>query len=1004
MQLVFNLYPFSETLYLPAAYLAQTDRDGHLTYFVQRATPATCAPYQVEITPEIARLLNIIDLLTPKAIEAHFKPAKAKTTTSLSELLKPQNPTKATVDGYIFRHLSNFLSEIVKNGFHLALDAEKRTLIKDVQVLTKTEPLVPHLSFKKTPAGIEYRFELGTETEKWPITKYEVIALSNTDPAWIMVDYALFQVPGVNGFMVNPFRKKEVVMIPPEQVKTYFKKFIARNAGRNHIEAEGFNVQVSEKLLRSRLSLVEDILHKIWVLKPIFEYENAVFDYGEKRNNITTVEFSDEADEVLVKKIARDTEAESAKIDTLLKAGLEFEHRVGQPQTDATGNGSLMWWIGWLSKHRLVIEKNNFTLDLPEIDGKPVALLAGTISVETKASGDWFDVYGKITAGEFSFTFADLVPYLRNNDPLYPLPDGTWFLIPEEWFARYSDLARALRDNDRLPKALFTLLQDAGDEALVNSEDFPVIDPETIDYQPDDSLKATLRPYQLFGVKWLIGHYRHGFGACLADSMGLGKTLQTIAVLLHAKSQHQEDATEITPPEKKAEPAKTVAPATTGFQLDLFNPHHQDLAAPAMEIYSPTPVVRHLEPHPSLIILPASLVFNWQNELERFAPSLFVRVHTGPQREKDHRALAMHDVVLTTYHTARADLELLQKINWHFIILDESQWIKNRDSEISKMVRSIDSDHKISLSGTPIENSLADLWTQMEFINPSILGSYKSFREQFQLPIERNNDAVAREQLFSRVRPFFLRRTKEEVTPDLPLLTEQVFYSEMSQQQRSMYEEIKSAMRNEILNLFDDPKTRMLAIQALTRLRQLANHPVLTDKEYEGDSGKTEDVLAQWDTIRKDGHKVLFFSSFVQHLEVFRQIFEKEGTPYVWLTGETPQAERGAIIERFQKDDSIQAFLCTVKAGGVGLNLTAASYVFLLDPWWNPASEDQAIARAHRIGQSKPVNAIRFISRDSIEEKIRQLQVRKKALGQELFAPGNELPEFTREDLAGLFD
>jgi non-specific serine/threonine protein kinase len=347
---------------------------------------------------------------------------------------------------------------------------------------------------------------------------------------------------------------------------------------------------------------------------------------------------------------------------------------------------------------------------------------------------------------------------------------------------------------------------------------------------------------------------------------------------------------------------------------------------------------------------------------------------------------------------------LLHKINWHFIILDESQQIKNRDSEISKVVRSLEANHKISLSGTPIENSLADLWTQLEFINPSILGSYKSFRDQFQIPIERNNDARAREQLFGRVRPFFLRRTKEEVAPDLPLLTEQIFYSEMSSAQRTLYEEIKAAMRNEILNLFDDPKTRMLAIQALTRLRQLANHPVLTDREYEGESGKTDDVLAQWDTIRRDGHKVLFFSSFTQHLEVFRRIFDKEGTPYVWLTGETPQAERGAIIERFQKEDTIQAFFCSIKAGGVGLNLTAASYVFLLDPWWNPASEDQAIARAHRIGQNKPVHAIRFISKDSIEEKIRQLQGRKKALGQELFAPGNELPEFTREDLAGLFN
>ena len=1005
MEFVFNLYPFSETLYLPSAYLVQTDRNGDLTYIVQKATLVTCAPYGIVITPEISRLLGIIDALTPKALETHFKPAKAKTVTPLAELLKPRNPTKSIVDSYIYRNLAIFLSEIVKNGFHLALDAERKSVVKDIQVITQTAPLVPHLSFKRIETGIEYRFELGTETEKWPISKHEVVALTNTDPAWILVDYTLFHVPGINGFMVNPFRKKEVVNIPPEQVRTYFKKFIARNAGRNHIDAEGFNVLVSDQLLRTRLDLIEDILHKIWVLKPVFEYENAIFDYGEKRDNITTVEFSDEADAVLVKKIKRDISTENIQSDCLLALGLQFEHRVAQPQTEGTGHASLTWWIHWLSKHRPALEKEGFILSLPEIDGKPVALLAGTIDVQTKAVGDWFDVYGKIAAGEFSFTFSHLIPYLRKNDPLYPLPNGTWFLIPEEWFTKYTDLAKALKetpDGDRLPKVLFTLLQEVGEENLLHSADFPVIDPETIDYEPGDDLKATLRPYQLFGVKWLIGHYRHGFGACLADSMGLGKTLQTIAVLLHAKAQNATAIPAIDEPKIK-KTIKLSAPAST-LQLDLFNPHHQVLEVVPEAIYEPMPVITRQMPHPALVILPASLVFNWQNELERFAPSLFVRVHTGAQREKDHRALSMHDVVLTTYHTARQDLELLHKINWHFIILDESQQIKNRDSEISKVVRSLEANHKISLSGTPIENSLADLWTQLEFINPSILGSYKSFRDQFQIPIERNNDARAREQLFGRVRPFFLRRTKEEVAPDLPLLTEQIFYSEMSSAQRTLYEEIKAAMRNEILNLFDDPKTRMLAIQALTRLRQLANHPVLTDREYEGESGKTDDVLAQWDTIRRDGHKVLFFSSFTQHLEVFRRIFDKEGTPYVWLTGETPQAERGAIIERFQKEDTIQAFFCSIKAGGVGLNLTAASYVFLLDPWWNPASEDQAIARAHRIGQNKPVHAIRFISKDSIEEKIRQLQGRKKALGQELFAPGNELPEFTREDLAGLFN
>lgn len=1000
MQLVFNLYSFSETLYLPIAYLVQTDNNGNLTYLAQRATHSTCAPYNLEITPALDQLLGIIDLLAPKALEARFKPVKLKSTTPLAELLQPQNPAKSTVEAYINRQMSTFLSEVVRNGFPLALDMERKTVTKDVQIHFASDDLVPHLSFKRVENAIEYRFQLGTETEKWPISQHHVIALTNTDPAWLFIDYTLFRVPGINGNMVNPFRKKELIIIPPEQVKVYFKKFIAKNAGRNLIEAEGFDVQITDKLLKTYLKPTEDILQNLWVLKPVFEYQTASFDLGEKRDNITTVEFDDTSGEVIVKKIAREWPLENERVNTLKNLGLPMDGRVGLPESGLKGNAALVWWVRWLASNIKTLENAGFTIVLPEVNGKVVALLPGHIEIQTAAKNDWFDVDGQVMAGDFTFTFKDLVPYLRNNDPFFPLPDGTFFLIPDEWFTRYSDLAKALRDTkegNQLPKALFTLLDATGEEALTQIANFPVIDPETVDYTPGDDLKATLRPYQLFGIKWLIGHYQHGFGACLADSMGLGKTLQTIAVLLHAKSQR--------PPEKEvvvtvAKPLSAAA-AKKALQLDMFNPTHKAIEDGASSSVGASAV--HLpKTYPALIILPASLVFNWQKELERFAPSLFVRAHVGPQRERDPRALAMHDVVLTTYHTARLDLDLLSKIDWHFVILDESQQIKNRESEISKVVRSLDAYHKISLSGTPIENSLADLWTQMEFINPSTLGSYAAFKEQFQIPIERQNDDTARTQLFSRVRPFFLRRTKEEVAPDLPPKMEQVFYSEMVTAQRSKYEEVKSAVRNEILQMFDDPKTRMLAIQALTKLRQLSNHPVLADKSYEGESGKVDDVMAQWDTLQKDGHKVLFFSSFTQHLEIYRQKFEAQNIPYTWLTGDTPQADRGAIIDRFQSDQGVQAFFCSIKAGGVGLNLTAADYVFLLDPWWNPASEDQAISRAHRIGQTKPVNAIRFISRDSIEEKILLMQERKKALSNELFAVDREIPEFSREDLEDL--
>jgi superfamily II DNA or RNA helicase len=995
MQIVFSLYPYSDYLFLPAAWLVQTDKEGNLTYLSQRATEATCQPYQIEVTPPIARLFQTIETLSPKAIEQHFKTAKSKAITPLNELIKNQNPTKSTVDGYIFRHLSSFLAEVVKNNFHLALHPEKKSLVKDVKIQTQTTALIPHLSFMKKEDGIEYQLQLGTESEKWPISSQNTIALTNTDPAWVLVGHSLFQIPGINGFMVNPFRNKPVIHIPPEQVKVYFKKFIARNAGRNQIEAEGFEIQITNTLKKALLEPIEDVIQNTWVLKPIFEYEQTRFELGEKRNNITTVEFQDSTDQVVVKKVIRDTIREAHLMAKLEKLNVEAHGRVLIPEHGMKNNAALIWWINWINKNNHSLKEAGFHIIPPEINGRKIALITGSIQIQTNTTTDWFDVNGLVTAGAFVFPFKELVHFLQKNDPLFPLPDGSTFLIPEEWFARYSELAKALLPNEsgyRLPKALFTLLE----EEIVNTaEDFPVIDPNQIDYIPDDSLKATLRPYQLFGVKWLIGHYQHGFGACLADSMGLGKTLQTIALLLFAKKQ-------LPKPSQLELPIHPPTLSGLGLQLDLFGPTPEAPPVEAMEYPTTTTTTTIPTRQPALLILPASLVFNWKNELSKFAPSLFVRIHTGSQREKDPRALAFHDVVLTTYHTARQDIEMLRKINWSFIILDESQQIKNRESEISKVVRSLDAPHKISLSGTPIENSLADLWTQMEFINPAILGNYPKFKEEFQIPIERFNDESAKERLFKRVRPFFLRRTKEEVTPDLPPLTEQLFFSEMTSKQQSRYEEVKSAVRNEILQLFDDPKTRLLAIQSLTKLRQIANHPILENDQYSGDAGKIEDVLAQWETLQKDGHKVLFFSSFTKHLQLYKKQFDQTQLPYCWLTGSTPASEREGIIDTFQNNKQIQAFFCSIKAGGVGLNLTSASYVFLLDPWWNPAAEDQAIARAHRIGQKQSVHAIRFISRNSIEEKIRAMQLRKKSLGQALFATEGEIPAFTRADIEDL--
>lgn len=918
-------------------------------------------------------MLALTDRLASKNIEAKFKPSKSKAPVPLHQLLADKQ-TEKTVSGYIYRCLDEFLSLAVQHKQWLTLHAEKKTLAKDVLLTHVQEPLVPWLSFKKIAGeGIEYRLTLGTETERFRIQERQVIPLTNTDPAWLAVAHALFRVPGIRGSMIVPFQKKDMIWIPEKHATVHLQKFIAKAIHIGRVEAEGFSVVQSHALQRTFVEAVENIMEQQWQLKLSFEYEGALFQYGEKRDRVTTIHIpkEEETGEIVVKTIVRDAEKEAEQRAFLIQrgfcdAGGRFHDAATHAATHIALQTSLSNLLEALTQQRPALEDAGFTIVPPVVEEKTLSLLTGHLQTDIRQAGDWFDVKGHFNVGSFTFPFHALAPFLRRKNRFFPLPDGTFFLLPEEWMARYADVfASAQTDipsgSLRLPKAAWPLLQQAG---WMEEEALPVIQADDVEYAPDIELKAELRPYQLQGVRWLVAHYQNGLGACLADDMGLGKTLQTIALLLYVKAH-------------KKEQTNTDSPAA-GFQMDLFARH----------------------PLRALIILPASLVFNWRRELMRFAPSLFVVEHTGPRRLKDMRAMGAHDVVLTTYHTARQDLDLLKKVSWHTIVIDESQQIKNRDSEVSKVVRSLEAPHKVSLSGTPIENSLADLWTQMEFINPEALGSFKGFREQFMLPIERNSDAVAKERLFRRVQPYFLRRTKEEVAPDLPPLTEQVFFTEMLPDQQKAYERLKSAVRNEILSLFHDPKTRFQAITALVRLRQMANHPVLADQDYAGGSGKMEDALAQWDTIRRANHKVLFFSSFEKHLQLYRAVLEEQGLPFVWLTGEVSTADRAKAVTRFQEESGVQAFFMTLKAGGVGLNLTAADYVFLLDPWWNPAAESQAIARAHRIGRQNPVTALRFIARNSVEEKILVLQEKKRALGRDLFAAQSDMPDLDADDMA----
>jgi SNF2 family DNA or RNA helicase len=400
------------------------------------------------------------------------------------------------------------------------------------------------------------------------------------------------------------------------------------------------------------------------------------------------------------------------------------------------------------------------------------------------------------------------------------------------------------------------------------------------------------------------------------------------------------------------------------------------------------------------VVVPRSLVFNWKREAERFVPGLRVVDHTGPSRARRLEDLPEADVVLTTYGTLRRDALLLKDARWDYAILDEAQAIKNPRTASAKAARLLDARHRLVLSGTPVENHLGELWSLFEFLNPGMLGRATHFRLDGRPPDDEQRDVLARV-----LRPFILRRTKDKVARDLPPRTEQTLYCEPEREQRALCNELRDHYRNVLLEQVERRglgRSRLRILEALLRMRQAACHPGLLDPaRRDAPSAKLDVLLPRLEEVIDEGHKALVFSQFTSFLSILRERLDERQIPYEYLDGRT--RDRAARVTRFQEDPACPLFLISLKAGGLGLNLTAAEYVFLLDPWWNPAAEAQAVDRTHRIGQSRRVLAYRLITRDTIEERVLELQGRKRQLADAIIAADNRLvATLGREDLEAL--
>jgi superfamily II DNA or RNA helicase len=968
--IVYDLYPAPAGLYLPMAYIVSRGGDGQLAYIRQRALPKTIGSYGLELDEQRQKLFAIVDKLQPKALEERFNPPK-KRLKPLDKLMQEAEIAK-NITAYCHRLLDELLTLIVAHHLPLSWGIERRSLVHQFLLRPAEEELEPLLFFQKQEDGVRYRLQLSGAQGAWAIHTKEVIPITNR-PAWLFVDDQLYRAPLINGNMVKPFQQKAEVHIQRSAVKVYFQKFILKVASKAEIEAEGFALTQHGELLACQLLPTQNIFNGRWMLAVMMAYQGYRFQWSDPKERRTILEFG-EGEEPHILQVVRDAAREADFLERL--RAFKLVNTAGSYFEPANAGEDPYYALEWLTEQGPALQQAGFQVEAPLVEGQPLCLHHAAVALNMEQQGDWFDLYGEVTVGEFRFPFLALASHIREGKRLYTLPDGSAFVIPQEWMARYQGLFQFGKKASgalRLAKSQYPLLEGLGLQASAGMAAAPTVGAGV---QPPAALKAELRPYQLEGFRWLAQLYENQLGACLADDMGLGKTLQTIAMLLYAKERRKE--------------AAAAPPAAGSRQLGLFEP---------------APDVGFLRPLQALIVLPASLVFNWEAEIQRFAPSLQVYRHTGSKRYKDPRLLGRFDVILTTYQTALRDEELLSRLEFEYIVLDESQQIKNKDSKVFRSINELAGRHKVSLSGTPIENSLSDLWAQLEFINPGLLGSHAFFQREFITPIEKRQDEEKKLRLRQLVQPYLLRRTKEQVASDLPELTIKPFYSEMTAEQKRLYEREKSAARNYLLDNFqpNDPKYRFQVLQSLTRLRQLANHPVLAEKSYAKDSGKFNDVLEHWDVIRKGGHKALIFSSFVQYLDLYRRHFEQQATPYAWLTGELNSKQRQAAIEAFQQDAAVQPFLISIKSGGTGLNLTAADYVFILDPWWNPTTEQQAIARAHRIGQDKHVIAIKFIAKDSIEEKILQLQEKKSQLAEDIIEQAGK-GSFSQGDIEYLFE
>jgi non-specific serine/threonine protein kinase len=780
----------------------------------------------------------------------------------------------------------------------------------------------------------------------------------STNPAWILHEDRLIEMEGSIA-TVEPLLRADDVTIPDSEVSEFMARYLPALAGKVPIAGEGLHWSDLDSPPVPRVYLKQSEFGD-----PVAEMRFAYGDQGivlgpnTGRHETEVVHVAKDQTFVRVK---RHIEAEMQAEQVLVTNGLRKDHRTDEYTLRSTTN-VLNFLIHQIPR---IIEAGFEVFGEESLAGAKINRSTPRLSMQVSSGIDWFDVKLGVAFGDATASIKSIKQAIKKRERYIKLSDGSIGALPDEWVKKYSylfslDAEKHEGDGElRLQRHHAILLGDLlgqADDSEADSEFMDVLDrlsrfraiePRAVPAE----LKDVLRPYQAHGFDWLHFLREYGAGGCIADDMGLGKTIQVLAFL-------------------------------QSLALDTAKPRRA-----------------------SLIVVPRSLIFNWQREAARFTPSLKVLAHADQQRAKTAAQFNRHDIVLTTYGILVRDIEMLKAHTFRCAILDESQAIKNPAALSAKASRLIKAEQRITLTGTPVENSTQDLWSQFAFLNPGLLGTLEQFRTQFGAAIDRSQDETSAAMLRRLVYPFILRRTKEQVAPELPPRTERIVYSEMEPDQRKIYDETKAHYQHLLMGLIDrDGMTaaRMKVLEGLLRLRQICNHPRLARHDYDGQSAKFEGLIQTLLTLQSEGHKALVFSQFVQMLKLVESELARLAIPYTMLTGQT--RDRQDKVDQFQNNPEIPFFLISLKAGGIGLNLTAADYVIHIDPWWNPAVEMQATDRTHRIGQDKPVFIYKLIARDTVEDKILQLQERKRAVVQQVIAGDSGFfKSLTRDDIAALF-